>query len=313
MENIKININRASEKELQQVQGVGRGLAVNIIAYRQKNGVFSSVDELLRVKGITSRILEQIRPQVFCDPGETSSSDIPLFHFACTPGRVVGEFPVRNAGGAKRVEFKIRHSKLSGRDAGAASDKLVVQRRVGARQNHIRLRIPIDRHASPGEYEAEITAGEDTFRARFEIMEKPSVSISPCQVFLEGRPGDTLEKSFWFANRGNVPLVFKDPGALMLEDHFIECRTIRGAVHKLKDVKSIEEIARVVATQLETLYREAGAMRAKIKGNALEIQPGTIQKCTLAFTLPKNLNPSSRYYAHFNFYDAKVNLVVLPR
>ena len=48
----KLNLNRASESELDGLPGVGPVLAKRIISYRNENGNFSSVSELRKVSGI---------------------------------------------------------------------------------------------------------------------------------------------------------------------------------------------------------------------------------------------------------------------
>ena len=57
-----ININTASETELEQLPGVGPVTGAAIIEYRTKNGPFASVDELDNVSGIGPATLEEIRP-----------------------------------------------------------------------------------------------------------------------------------------------------------------------------------------------------------------------------------------------------------
>ncbi len=47
-----ININTASEKELQKFAGVGPKTAKAIVAYRKKNGNFKTAEDLMKVKGI---------------------------------------------------------------------------------------------------------------------------------------------------------------------------------------------------------------------------------------------------------------------
>jgi competence protein ComEA len=47
-----ININTASVEELQQMKGVGETRAQAIVAYRDQNGPFEQVDDLLEVNGI---------------------------------------------------------------------------------------------------------------------------------------------------------------------------------------------------------------------------------------------------------------------
>jgi competence protein ComEA len=59
--NSKINLNTATLAELDSLPGIGPVLAQRIIDYREQYGPFQSVDDLLKVKGIGSSLLEKIR------------------------------------------------------------------------------------------------------------------------------------------------------------------------------------------------------------------------------------------------------------
>mgnify|MGYP001127356880 CR=1 FL=1 len=48
----QININTAAAEELQLLTGIGETCALNIINYRTANGPFTSVNDLVKVKGI---------------------------------------------------------------------------------------------------------------------------------------------------------------------------------------------------------------------------------------------------------------------
>lgn len=57
----KINLNTATREELMSVTGIGPSTADNILAYREKAGKFSSVEDLLQVDRIGEKTLEKLR------------------------------------------------------------------------------------------------------------------------------------------------------------------------------------------------------------------------------------------------------------
>ena len=56
-----ISLSTASAIELQSLPGIGATISANIIAHRNTNGAFSSVDELINVAGIGVGIIENVR------------------------------------------------------------------------------------------------------------------------------------------------------------------------------------------------------------------------------------------------------------
>ena len=62
LENIKININTADPNDLQLLPGIGASLAEKIVAYRQRYGSFKSIEEIMNVKGVGSKLFENIKP-----------------------------------------------------------------------------------------------------------------------------------------------------------------------------------------------------------------------------------------------------------
>lgn len=58
----QIDINSATWVEWAQLPGIGQTLAQRIVADRETNGSFQSVDDLQRVKGIGPKTVEKLRP-----------------------------------------------------------------------------------------------------------------------------------------------------------------------------------------------------------------------------------------------------------
>ena len=57
----KININTASEIELEELPGIGASIASRIIEYRNKNGKFKNVEDIKNVAGIGESKFDKIK------------------------------------------------------------------------------------------------------------------------------------------------------------------------------------------------------------------------------------------------------------
>ena len=63
-----IDINTASQSELESLPGIGPTTAQNIIEYRETNGPFVSIEEIIDVPGIGSGIYERIKDLITVGP-----------------------------------------------------------------------------------------------------------------------------------------------------------------------------------------------------------------------------------------------------
>lgn len=59
----RINLNTASAEELELLNGVGPATAAAIVEYREANGGFSTVEDIVNVKGIGDKKAAQLASQ----------------------------------------------------------------------------------------------------------------------------------------------------------------------------------------------------------------------------------------------------------
>ena len=63
-ENTKININIASKSELMKLNGIGEAKANSIIEYRNNNGLFIIIDDIMNVSGIGEEVFNKIKTDI---------------------------------------------------------------------------------------------------------------------------------------------------------------------------------------------------------------------------------------------------------
>lgn len=69
-----VNINTATQAELETLKGVGPAKAKAIIEYRQKKGSFKSVDDLQNVSGIGPATVQKLRKDITVSGSSASTA-----------------------------------------------------------------------------------------------------------------------------------------------------------------------------------------------------------------------------------------------
>jgi len=68
-----VNINTATVDELTSLPGVGPATAARIVEYREKNGGFKKVEDLMNVRGIGEKTFLKLKPLITVSPVKLSS------------------------------------------------------------------------------------------------------------------------------------------------------------------------------------------------------------------------------------------------
>ena len=61
---VTVNLNTATVDQLADLPGVGKATAQRILEYRQKNGGFKKIEELMNVKGIGEKSFLNLKPMI---------------------------------------------------------------------------------------------------------------------------------------------------------------------------------------------------------------------------------------------------------
>lgn len=64
LDSLTVNINTADSEQLQKLPGIGPAYSERIIEWREENGDFTSLDQLLEIRGIGEKRLEDIQPYI---------------------------------------------------------------------------------------------------------------------------------------------------------------------------------------------------------------------------------------------------------
>ncbi len=73
-----VNINTASAEQLQLLPRVGPALADRIIEFREANGSYRTVDEIVAVKGIGEKSFEKLEPFIVTSGATTLTEKVSL-------------------------------------------------------------------------------------------------------------------------------------------------------------------------------------------------------------------------------------------
>lgn len=67
-----LNLNTATSEQLETLPGIGPAVAARILEYRQKNGNFKKIEELMNVKGIGEKSFLKIKALITVAPSKTT-------------------------------------------------------------------------------------------------------------------------------------------------------------------------------------------------------------------------------------------------
>lgn len=136
------------------------------------------------------------------------------------PGPISDQLEFHNGGEQRAIlrQASLVSSQLeaaTGQRLGVAMPSVVLHPGQ-ARRVPIRITIPI--HTPPGRYDAELLVAGQSVEVVIHVVEDYDLDVAPTEVVLENRAGDRTVRQIVCTNRGNVPLMIGEIGAVVLDD-----------------------------------------------------------------------------------------------
>jgi competence protein ComEA len=72
----KVDINYASKKDLQSLNGIGVKKAEAIVKYRETNGCFKDISDIKKVRGVNSGLFDSIKNELDITPCTTERKEV---------------------------------------------------------------------------------------------------------------------------------------------------------------------------------------------------------------------------------------------
>jgi competence protein ComEA len=69
-----VNLNTASASDLENLPGIGAKTAARIVEYRQKNGPFKKIEELMNVRGVGEKNFVKLKAQISVAPSKADNN-----------------------------------------------------------------------------------------------------------------------------------------------------------------------------------------------------------------------------------------------
>jgi hypothetical protein len=184
-----------------------------------------------------------------------------------------------------------------------------------ARRVPIRITIPI--HTPPGRYDGKLLVAGQTVDVVIHVVEDYDLDVAPTEVVLENRAGDRTVRQIVCTNRGNVPLVLGEIGAVVLDDELTNCRSLRAVTAAWPDEDGQHDaidrfVDLFVKEGWKKVVEHSGVLRVHTAGGSRELLPGQTQVVELEITLPDKLEPRTRYTGVAPLYMSDLTFRIVP-
>ena len=174
-------------------------------------------------------------------------------------------------------------------------------------QANVPAQLTIDKFTPPGEYEAQVSFGDQQARALIFVLENHDLRLIPERITIREVPGKSITRSIYVTNEGNVPFSTRRAAFAPLQALNMLHRSLAIALNEEGD-KGYEKVLDRLASELA----DAEVQPAKVKINIQdqEILPGETKPVELTIQLPADLKRKRVYTSRIKFRNARLAVEV---
>ena len=233
----------------------------------------------------------------------------PIMFFG-EPYRLKGKIPLVNHldKPIRKTRIRVEKCKLNANNGGPLTEIVVRQSLQPGQETMAFTSLAIDRFTPPGMHKANLKVEGELYDVIFHVAESIDLEIAPREIYITAKSKSKIKKTIYITNNGNVPLLIGEIGAIGLEENDILCRSIRGAVRQLKEVK-MDTALEALVKELEKAYLESKVIFIRTTDQPVEVSPGDSIALELEITLPQ-LTKHHWYNGYLNLYNASVAIFI---
>jgi hypothetical protein len=315
-----IDLNTARLRELRDVPGVSDVLARRLVLHRRICGPFRSLEDLTQVEGVSPELLPLLARSIRVD---APAGDFPTgklafeqaegpIVFAGPPQALRGAAVLRNDGQAPLcvLDAGLEKSNLQSSNGAPLRRLSLNLYLLPGEKKRIMLTVRVDPNTSPGRYSGDLVFAGQRRQAVFLVTEHFSTVLSPPHITLPATGGKSEHRLIVF-NRGNLPLTLGDPGALVLEDPEVQCRTIRETIRKAPEKPTWDQLVGTATDELKRNYTELEPLKVRLVNKPVRVEPGSQEQLTLEVQVGKTLPRRRNFVTRARFYDAVLSFTLM--
>ena len=137
-------------------------------------------------------------------------------------------------------------------EAGLSLRRIVVR---PGQSRPVPVALELDPRTPPGTYHAEMTVNDQKRDVVMHVTEDVSLQITPDEIVLDSVPGAKTTKTVVFSNQGNVPVVIRTIGTVVLDEELVHCRALRGAIADVgESMKTLDDFVAALGKRYKKLY-----------------------------------------------------------